>query len=298
MDGKTIKRVQGSDIPYLTSENLKGENIPAPYRSVYTISTVETDYVLMGNTIYTEGSLIYGHQVSVSYVYDVKELNTSVLPTYETSGLPKLKAKLDGGEDVKIVITGDSVAQGCSSSATFNRPPYMPNFITLATNALNRAYPDANVTLSNRSKGGMTSDWGAEDVQVNTIIADKPDVLFIHFGINDSGKKMGAGTYLDNIQSIILRVQAALPDCEFVFIKAFPPNERSYDLENTFEKYWDRVDKWAKTQNNVYTMNMYSIGTEIMKTKKYMDVTGNGINHLNDFSARLYAMAIVAMLVK
>lgn len=297
VEGNVIKRLEGSSMPYLTEENLKGNDIPAPYRKVASISNVETDYVMMGtNVIYTEGSLVYGHQVAVSYVYDVKELNEEVLPTYETSGTPKLKAKLAAGEDVKIVITGDSVAEGCSSSSKFNRPPYMPNFIDMAVSGLKTAYPEANITLSNQAKGGMTSAWGADAIQVNKIIETAPDVVYIHFGINDLGSGAGPGTYADNMQSMVLTIKEALPECEFVLIKAFPANEWAYDYEG-FNKYWARLDNIAKTEN-VYTLDMFSIGTDMLKVKKYMDVTGNGINHLNDFSARLYSMAILASLTK
>lgn len=298
VDGNEIVRAEGSSMPYLTDDNLKGKDIPAPYRQVQTISNVETDYVMMGNNvIYTEGTLVYGHQVAVSYVYDVADLNTEAFPDYSTSGLPKLKAKLKAGEDVKIVITGDSIAEGCSSSSKFNRPPYMPNFIDMAVEQLGIAYPDANITLANLSKGGMTSDWGAAGEQTEKFIAAAPDVLYIHFGVNDCGAGLGAGTYIDNLQSIILAVQAQLPDCEFVLIKAFTPNTWAYDYE-VFENYWRRIDNAASTMKNVYTLDMYTLSTEMLEVKKYMDVTGNGINHLNDFTSRLYTMGILSQLVE
>ncbi|MBQ7163972.1 MAG: SGNH/GDSL hydrolase family protein [Clostridia bacterium] len=297
VEGRVIKRTEGSAMPYLTEENLSGRNVPSPYREVTSISNAETDFVMMGSVLYTEGSLIYGHQIAVSYVYDVKDVDLSQFPSYKTSGLPKLKEKLATGGDVKIVITGDSVGEGCSSSGYFKRSPYMPNFITLATDNLKEKYPTANISMTNRSKGGMTSSWGTENAQVSAIIGDAPDVLFIHFGINDCGAGVGAGNYLDNIQSLILQVKASLPDCEFVFIRAFPPNGRAYDYD-AFEKYWKRVDAWAQKTNGVYTLDMFSIGIKMLENKKYTDVTGNGINHLNDYTARLYAMAITAMLVE
>ena len=35
----------------------------------------------------------------------------------------------------------------------------------------------------------------------------------------------------------------------------------------------------------------------MLKTKKYLDVTGNGINHPNDFIVRFYAMNLVNLFV-
>ncbi|MBQ9709602.1 MAG: SGNH/GDSL hydrolase family protein [Clostridia bacterium] len=298
VEGNVIKRTEGSSIPYLTKENLNGENVPEPYKKVSTISNVLTDFVMMGtNVMYTEGPLLYGNQIAVSYVYDLNDLNKGALPAFSEATLPKVRAKLSGGESVNIVITGDSVAEGCSSSSKFNRPPYMPNFIDMAVGGLKTAYPAASITLSNQAKGGMTSDWGAAGVQTEKIIAAKPDVVYIHFGINDCGSGFGAGKYVDNIQSIILTVQAALPDCEFVVFKAFTPNTWAYDMEN-FESYWTRLDKAVQSMKNVYTLDMYTLSKEMLKVKKYSDVTGNGINHLNDFTARLYTMGILEQLIE
>ena len=297
VEGNVIKRTEGSSMPYLTKENLNGENVPEPYKKVGSISNVLTDFVMMGtNVIYTESPLLYGNQIAVSYVYDVKDLKKEVMPNYSATVLPKLKAKLSAGEEVNIAITGDSVAEGCSSSSKFNRPPYMPNFIDMAVSGLRNAYPSANITLSNQAKGGMTSDWGVAGAQTEKLISANPDVVYIHFGIIDCGSGFGAGKYIDNIQSLILTVQSALPNCEFVVIKAFTPNTWAYDLEN-FESYWSRLDNAVKSMNNVYTLDMYSLSTEMLKVKNYNDVTGNGINHLNDFTSRLYTMGILAQLI-
>ena len=126
----TISLVEGGTLPYLTTNNLKGQDIPAPYREVTGISNVLTDWMRMGSTIYTESPLLYGNQVHVSYVYDVKDLIATDFADYATSGMPNLKAKLAAGEDVNIVVTGDSVAEGCSSSKKFNREPFMDNWAT------------------------------------------------------------------------------------------------------------------------------------------------------------------------
>lgn len=88
ISGNTLTMKAGGSMPYLTAENLLGKNIPEPYREVSSITNVETDWVLMGGSIYTESSLIYGHQVSVSYVYDVNDVKTEEFADYETSAFP------------------------------------------------------------------------------------------------------------------------------------------------------------------------------------------------------------------
>lgn len=298
VEGNTIVRTENSDIPYLTEANLTGQELPEGYQVVSSIANVETDVVRMGATIYTEGSLIYGHQVSVSYVYDPAEAELGDFKAFDAAELPALKAKLAAGEDVRLGIIGDSVAEGCSSSSMFNREPYLPNFIDLTALALNAGYRAAGktgeVTVGNYALGGMTSEWGAAQAQVDEIIADAPDVLFIHFGINDNGSDFSGMAYGDNIESLVLRVKAALPEAEIVLIKAFTPEIMSYDGE-LFEDYWAQLDRIAENAG-VWTLDLYTQSLSMLNTKKYMDVTGNGINHLNDYTSRLYAMNILSML--
>lgn len=289
--GNVLSLATNSDMPYLTEANLIGNDLPDGYQLVDSIATVETDVVKMGATIYTEGSLIYGHQVSVSYVYNPDDI--TVAPSVFQA--PKTKAKLKAGEDITIVTTGDSVMAGCSTSGYFNHAPYMPTYMELVKEGLETKY-DGNVTLINKAVGGKQSGWGASDSHINDLIAQNPDILLIHFGINDCGGGISKNMYGDNIEYIVLQVQAALPDCEIVLIKAFTPHPVTYDTDK-FEAYWQKLDGISAANENVTTLDMYTASTEMLKVKKYMDVTGNGINHLNDFSARLYTMHILNSLI-
>ncbi len=295
VEGNVITAKKDGELPYLTSENLMGKNIPAPYREVNSITNVSTDYMMMGGTIYTESPLLYSNQIQVSYVFDPYSLKLDEFASYATSGLPKTKAKLSAGEDVKIVVTGDSVAEGCSSSGHFNHEPFMPCWADLMTRGLDEAY-EGKVTLSNQAVGGKTSEWGCAAAQTSKIKAANPDVVFIHFGINDLGGGASANGFQDNISALILDVQTALPDCEFVIIKAFAPCEKAYDYE-AMKKYWRKMDDLTASIDNVYTLDMFTQSLTLFGEKKYFDVSANGINHLNDYSSRLYAMNILGSLI-
>ena len=143
----------------------------------------------------------------------------------------------------------------------------------------------------------MASEWGAAPAQINKIVAAQPDMLMVHFGINDSGANVGALNYRDNMEAIIIGVQNRLPDCEIMLIKAFPAEPMSY-ADKTFKQYWAQLDSLANEYDGVYTLDMYTQGMSMLGVKKYMDVTGNGINHVNDYSSRLYTMNILSALIK
>lgn len=281
---------------YLTENNLAGIEMPEGFCLKSSISDILTDCVLMAGAIYSESPFYYGKQIYVSYVYDANDLDFDLYANYKTSGLPKTKAKLAFGDDLKICATGDSVMEGCSSSKKFNREPFMENFMTLTVDALNAEY-DGNITLSNQAVGGKTSGWGAEDAQTIRLANEKPDLLYIHFGINDLGSQVSAASYYDNIKKIIDDVQAVNPECEVVLIKAFNANPDIYD-QSGFERYWRKLDQLAEENENVYTLDMFTQSLSLIGAKGYYAVTGNGINHVNDFSARLYAMNMISQLVK
>ena len=296
VEKNVITMKEGGSLPYLASENLYGINIPEPYREVTSITNVETDWVLMGSSVYTEGSLIYGHQISVSYVYDVRDLNREEFAFYEDPAYPKLKEKLNAGQDVSIVVIGDSVAEGCSSSGHFNRAPYMETWAEQVEKGLNEAY-EGKVTVKNVAVGGTQSEWGSAAAQINSVVENAPDLVLVHFGINDAGSGVTPSSYEANIEKLIVDVQARVPACEFMLIKAFTPNTANYDPEQ-FRKYWVKLDNLAQEYEDAYTLDMYTLSKTMLLQKKYMDVTGNGINHVNDFSSRLYTMNILSALIK
>ena len=296
VSGRTLTVNDPDRVTYLTENNLQGFEMPEGFYLKDSIENVLTDCILMG-AVYTESPFYYGKQIYVSYVYDTKDLNTSLYATYKTSVLPKTQAKLAFGDSLKICATGDSVMEGCSSSKKFNHEPFMDNFMTLTVEELKRAYNYDNITLSNQAVGGKDSGWGAEDAQTLKLANEHPDLLYIHFGINDLGSQNSAESYYINIKKIIDDVHGVNPDCEVVLIKAFNANPDIYDQAG-FSRYWKKLDQLASENANVYTLDMFSQSLALIAAKDYYSVTGNGINHVNDFSARLYAMNMIAQLVK
>ncbi|MBO4325802.1 MAG: SGNH/GDSL hydrolase family protein [Clostridia bacterium] len=295
--GNKIVLPEGSSCPYLTKENLNGVNIPKKYRAVKSLSEVsntETDYMMWTeNIFFTEGSLIHGHQICVSYVYDINDVDTSILAEYG-SVAPKFLAKLQAGEKTVISITGDSVAEGCSASSKLSRQPLMPQFPTLLTYALNAAY-EGKATIKNYAVGGTTSNEAVSTNVAAKLVKANSDLVLIHFGINDSGG-LSAAQLKANIKKVVDATLAELPECEFLYIKCFPANPVLYP-DAKFKSYWKAVDELAEEYDCFYTLDLYTPGLKMLETKKYLDVTGNGINHPNDYIVRFYAMNLINLFV-
>jgi lysophospholipase L1-like esterase len=291
VSGKTLKKVVGSDIPSWTHANVTGAEIPPPYRSVELISVVETDCQPWGGvSVYSESSFWYGHQVYVSYVYDTKDVNLPAYPVYGER-VPRFLEKLKNGDPVNLLAIGDSVMAGASASLELKREPMMPRFIELFTQSLQENYA-SDVTLFNKAVGGETSAWAPKNT-LKAVADTHADIVFVHFGINDNGSSTSTGMYFQNLQETVLNTRAVYPDVEFVFVHCFVPHPQIYSYDK-LQEYFSRVNDFAAATPGVDIVDLFTLSRDLLAGKKYQDVTGNGINHANDYLARIYHQALSA----
>ena len=129
--------------------------------------------------------------------------------------------------------------------------------------------------------------------QINKIVAEQPDLLFLHFGINDLGSQRAAIAYADDMESIILDIQNKLPNCDIILLSPFAPNSVLYDYDK-MQEYVDYLKGFEETYDHVQLIDVFKLSLEMTKNKKYLDMSGNGINHVNDFASRVYLQAILS----
>ena len=168
----------------------------------------------------------------------------------------------------------------------------MDTFIEMVKDNLSSLY-ETTVNLKNLSVGGMQSSWGCQAQQINNIVAEQPDLLFLHFGINDLGSQRATIAYADDMESIILDIQSKLPNCDIILLSPFAPNNLLYDYDK-MQEYVDVLKGFEETYDHVQLIDIFSLSREITKNKKYLDMSGNGINHVNDFASRVYLQAILS----
>lgn len=297
VEGNSIIRKQSSSMPYLKDTTLRGEYLPEPYVLKSSISNVQTDCMAMGPTFYTESPLYYSNQIQVTYAYDVHDVydNLNSFPSYKLDLIPNLKAKLEAKQPIKIVGLGDSILEGCSSSKKFNHEPFMDDFLTMTKKNLARLY-DTEVVLDNQSVGGKTASWGAMPAQTSSVVAANPDLVFLHFGVNDLGANTSANAYLDDMLTIVGEIKSGLPNVEIIIFTPFGTHPGIYDYEK-FEKYKNKIQtEIVDEMDGVMLLDVLSLSKQLYKQKKYYDMTANGINHVNDYASRIYLQSILATL--
>ena len=121
---------------------------------------------------------------------------------------PKFVQALNAGKAQHLVVYGTSLTKG---SAKHVGGPWVIAF----KDALDARYPNL-VTLTNAAKGGTSSAWGLKNI--DSVIAAKPDAVFIEFAINDAVVRYAQSveSTRENVEGMITKIKAALPDCEII----------------------------------------------------------------------------------
>lgn len=249
-----------------------------------------------GAVLYREGSFFHDRQIAVTY----KHAGTwnGPRPAFAGSSLPLTIGKLRAGEPVKLVLYGDSISVGANASGFSGVPPHLPTWGQMVVGALERHY-SADIAFVNPSVGGTTSAWGKDNAAA-LIAGERPDLVIVAFGMNDgSGTGIGDGTrpaaFQANIRSIIDTVRSANPDTEFILVGTTMPNGETFFLDQQ-PYYYEALRGLAAELPGVAAADMTGVHAELLKTKSFVDMTGNNVNHPNDFLSRWQAQFVFGML--
>ncbi len=244
------------------------------------------------------GEILFGatdeyHQMQVCINYRHKaETWPSGLPIFDEKALPRTIQKLRNKETVSVVLLGDSISTGCNASGWANSAPHQPPYQDLLLQHLKNTYsPD--ITLTNLAVGGTSTPWGIS--RVPDVVAAKPDLVILAFGMNDSSGR-SAEEYKANTAEMIKATREYSPGTEFILVATMLGNSDWVTLKHDlFPQYRDALAELV--QPGVALADMTSIWAEMLKRKKDCDLTGNGVNHPNDFGHRVYAQVLTTLLV-
>ena len=238
------------------------------------------------------GKLEYqGLQTTITYAHP-REPWSEITPKLDEVGLPKTLAKLRGRKPLRIVVIGDSISTGCNASGWAGGAPFQPAYPELVRQKLTKEY-ESEVGLTNLSVGGMSTDWAV--TMVDEIVEARPDLVIVAFGMNDSSGRP-ANDYQANVKAVIGHVRAELPDVEFILVATMIGNRDWISLkQELFPQYSAALKQLAGP--GIAVADVTSIWAEMLKHKQHYDITGNGVNHPNDFGHRIYAQTVSALLV-
>lgn len=214
-------------------------------------------------------------------------------PAFAGAQLPHTLAKLVAKQPLRIALLGDSISTGCNASGWCHVAPFQPPYQDLLVEHLKAVY-GGEVTLTNFAVGGTAASWGVS--QIGKVIEAQPDLVLLAFGMNDSAGR-SAQDYQADMQAMIDAVHKALPQTEIILIATMRGNADWVLLQQErFPQFRDALASLCGP--GVALADMTSMWTELLRHKKDADMTGNGVNHPNDFSHRIYAQVLSALLIE
>ncbi|QDT10865.1 SGNH/GDSL hydrolase family protein [Planctomycetes bacterium K23_9] len=246
-----------------------------------------------------KGEILFGaqleyHQLQTSVTYRKADDAWPVsMPTFDPAKLPVTISKLQQRKDLSIVVLGDSISTGCNASGWGDGAPFQPAYQDLLAEHLEKQ-TRAKIKLTNLSVGGKSTPWGM--TMVPQVVSHAPDLVILAFGMNDSASR-SAKEFGDNTAAIIKATRDELPQAEFVLVASMLGNRDWVRLKHdVFPEYRDQLASLCRP--GIAIADMTSVWTEFLKRKKDSDLTGNGVNHPNDFAHRVYAQVIAALLTQ
>ena len=95
---------------------------------------------------------------------------------------------------------------------------------------------------------------------------------------------------------MIAAVKKALPEAEIILVATMLGNKDWVALkQELFPQYRDALASLCEP--GIALADMTSVWAEMLRHKQDWDLTGNGVNHPNDFGHRIYAQVLSAMLI-
>jgi len=230
-------------------------------------------------------------QVCVTYEHAPVQW-TAPLPKYDPAVLPRTIEKLKSKQSVSLVVLGDSISAGANASGGYDAAPYQPAYPELVRLNLSQRF-ETEVTLTNLSVGGKDTHWGVS--QVPAVLAAKPDLVVIAFGMNDSAGRP-AKEYQEFTRQMIEQIRKERPETEFILVATMLGNPDWIRLkQELFPAFRDALAELCGP--GIALADVTAIWTEFLQRKLDCDQTGNGVNHPNDFGHRVYAQVISALLI-
>ncbi len=315
-DGKLVA-LQGGKLPIITREKYYGAD---------SSSLLITEYD--GQSAYTywgEGQAMTKWQVNVTYTH--KDAWDGFEQECEAEIYADFIKKLQNGEDVTVIFYGDSCTYGAASSFAYGYSPYQYSYALLVTEALADLFgytvkyipadlPETGptpkqdyvagtngvITYINPSVGGRSSAAAlknADEYLVPFVEKYGCDLFVCDIGGNDG--KVTAETTRENIEGIINKViPLAKDDLAVCIMSTIVSNIDSnwFGTEYLQEPHQRKAAAQFRA-NGISCGNccVTSMTLSVLEHKSYNDISGNNINHPNDFWARMYACTLFENLI-
>ena len=211
-------------------------------------------------------------------------------PRLAPGQLPRVTGKLGKKEQVRLLLIGDSISDGYNATGYLKVPPFMPPYIDLFASGLAERF-GSPVTAVNRAVNGTGCRHALKEPE--RWVGEEADVLVIAYGMNDFGG-MEPAEYASVIREIMGLRLGRFPDTEFILVGSMPRNLNWGSLpEGRAEAFVEALRGLESPK--AAAADVCAFWTRVLAGKDYYSMTGNGVNHPNDYGHRLYAEVLLGL---
>ncbi len=235
--------------------------------------------------LFSEGHYFHDLQMQVSYTHG-EQWNAAV-PGAAKERLSRTLAKLQAKQPIKLVVFGDSITEGYNASGFTKAAPFQSAYPGLVAEGMQQRYGSV-VTLVNAAKAGTQASWGLQNI--DKVIAEKPDLVLLAFGMNHGHPPEA---FAASIRLITDALHTSVPGADMVLVTSMTGNPAIFPLER-FTGYRNAL--LAMEAPGIAVADVTTPWLELQKRKGFSSLSGNNVNHPNDFAHRVYAQVVLALL--
>ncbi len=281
---KTLTLTKTSTIPYKTVEELYPKKDSPLETKISHKKGDPSTFLLFG-----EGFFFHKLQAEITYTHPAGEWK-GYTPKYVGADLPNTMEKLKNKKPLKLCISGDSISAGHNASKLTGAAPFLPPYAELFALFLEKHF-NTKIELKNFAVGGWNAIKGLADAK--KAAAEKPDLTVIAYGMNDTTSKT-PHEYGENVKGIMDAVKKENPKAEFILVASMLGNEEWLVIKENFFLFRDDLKKLCG--KGVVLADLTEMWDSLLSAKSFHDLTGNGVNHPNDFGHRIYAQVLLSLL--
>ncbi len=246
--------------------------------------------------LFGEGGFFIDNQIAVRYTC-ARGGWTGLVPHLADKALPRSFQLLRGDEPINLLFYGDSITYGANCTSCIGMSAPNVCYGKMLHYMMSERYGD-HIRYINTAKSGKDTVWAIENIE-ERVNANDPDLIVLAFGMNDGRKTTEA--FEKNIRTIIDKVRAKHPHCEFILVASSLPNAMLTDPKAPFwgnQRFFkERLDAIAADTDGVVVANIRDMHKYLIEHKRFMDMTSNQVNHPNDFLYRCHAHFLAGMLI-
>jgi len=261
------------NIEYLEESWLKNENVPDYVEN-------ENERYKISGCLLVSPEYLRKKQYLVSYYHAPASIR-GIFP--DRIALPRTYDKIKEGKKLKIALMGDSISNAANSSYEMGFKAYR-HWLDDALAVIGKSLR-VNARYENFSRSGYGTEWAlsvAEEKFKNV----NADLAIIAFGMNDGAAGMSADEYVKNVAELRKIIKALNPETEFIIVSTPLPNEASPQTFKAQPFYYSKLK--ALEGEGTAVIDMAAVSRFLLERKAFIEISGNNLNHPNDFFYRFY----------